>query len=218
MSGSIPLLAEHVAAARGLKRWLPQSTAADEALHALQSAIPGFAKDAVLLKVVALNALHACGVHAAHAMTAHILKVFGSCDPARAGTETVDEIARLPATNRHHLTFASKFAHFFIDPARFHVFEGYAVTMLRHHLQRTTLVIDNHNPYWAFTENISTLATVSGVNAAPRDLDAYFWIASAFRAWQQDKTSVINQDLRQLFQTPRPEVARDLAVLAAILV
>jgi hypothetical protein len=214
MPSIVPLLSEQIAAACRLRAWLPQASASEQALSALHTALPAFHKPVVLLKVVALNGLQASGVHAVHAMAEHVVAVLGTTDPRAAAPELVDTLGWVPATNRHHTVFASKFAHFFIDQARFPIFEGYALTMLRHHLARTTLVIDNHRPYWAFVENLATLRMVSGVSAPPRDLDVYFWIASAWLAWQRDRTVPVNAELRQLLQSGQPEIVRELAIVA----
>jgi hypothetical protein len=209
----VPLLSDQVAAACRLRAWLPHLVAAEQALTALERALPDVNPENVLLKVVALNGLQASGVHAVHAMAGHVLSVLQAGNPREAGPDIVDRLGWVPATNRHHTVFASKFAHFFIDAGRFAIFEGYALTMLRHHLARTTLVIDAHRPYWAFVENLATLRTVSGISAPPRDLDLYFWIASACLAWRRDRTSPVSPELRQLFHSAQPDVIRDLAIV-----
>jgi hypothetical protein len=209
----VPLLSEQVAAATRLRALVPQWTAVEQALSALQQALPDLRRETILLKVVALNGLFVSSIHGVHAAADHVMAVLAVNDRNTAGAELVDTLARLPGTGRHHTTFASRFAHFFIAPDRFPIMDGYAVTMVRHHLARATLVSDPHRPYWAFVENLSTLRMVSGVVATPRELDAYFWIAGAYLAWRQDKTVAISAELRHLFQHAHPDVVRDLAVV-----
>ena len=63
-------------------------------------------------------------------------------------------------TGRKHLSFASKFAHFFIDMERFPIYDFFSLKMVAYHLGRQELTRNTAHPYQAFIENINRLVTI----------------------------------------------------------
>ncbi len=115
---------------------------------------------------------------------------------------------------RLHYSFASKFAHFFIDPECFPIYDSYADRTLRYHLGPTGYVSDPNNRYRAFVRNFCALMSRVGSPLTTRELDRYLWIASQYHSWRRNPTGRINTELRRLFERSTPEEA---AALDAIL-
>src|SRR5690349_6766320 len=127
----VPLSMSQIDAANRLHRQLSQWQVTDDALRALKDRFPGFAIDATLLKVVAVNQLYGTNVYAVVRMAQHIAEVMLEASHMDdAGL--VEELAAL--SGMKHTSFASKFAHFFIDVERFPIYDSYAVKMVAYHL------------------------------------------------------------------------------------
>ncbi|HKI37221.1 MAG TPA: hypothetical protein VKA46_35530, partial [Gemmataceae bacterium] len=124
-----------IEAANCLHERLEQWRLADQALRLLADRCPDFKSDACLLKVVAVNGLYGTNLYAITRMAKHAAGVLAGTDLAAVGPEVVERLADLPPTEgqkhkRHHYSFASKFAHFFLDEERFPIMDSYALAML----------------------------------------------------------------------------------------
>ena len=71
---------------------------------------------------------------------------------------------------RRYVSFASKFAHFFISQERFPIYDSYAERMLLLHLGASAMR-DPGRPYEAFTENLRVLMREYVVKSSYRELD-----------------------------------------------
>lgn len=211
----VPLLRAQVEAAQRLHHRYDQWRTTDKALARLAEHFPGFGPEETLLKVAAVNALYGTNVYAIGRMAEHVRSVMLDAGTGVADSELVECIAALPKTegqrtDRTHYSFASKFAHFFVDPDRFPIYDYYAAAMVRYHLGRGGLVDDSRHPYRSFVANFRKLKTLAGFPMSTRDLDRYLWLAGQYREWIRRPTSAINTELRRTFETPTPEVAEDL--------
>src|SRR6266849_11219323 len=112
LSLAVPLSTAQIEAANRLHGKLLQWQVTDRALHTLQENLPGFDIEATLLKVVAVNQLYGTNVYAVVRMAQHVVDVMLDLKNIE-DVELVEVLATL--TGRKHLSFASKFAHFFID-------------------------------------------------------------------------------------------------------
>src|SRR5947209_9662363 len=123
MSLAAPLSMTQIEAANRLHGKLLQWQVTVRALHTLQENLPGFDIEVTLLKVAAVNQLYGTNVYAVVRMARHVT---GVMQEARGmeDADLVEELASL--TGRKHRSFASKFAHFFIDMERFPIFDSYA--------------------------------------------------------------------------------------------
>jgi hypothetical protein len=117
-------------------------------------------------------------------------------------TDLVEAIAALPPANdeapRRHRSFASKFCHFFIDADDFPIFDQAARDALRLHLGADELR-GAESSYGGFCRALARLRTAYGLEASPRDLDRYLWIAGMYRAFARGRRD-INRDLLALFE------------------
>src|SRR5260221_751585 len=164
----VPLYMSQIEAASRLHRQLLQWQITDCALHALHVHFPGFDAEATLLKVVAVNQLYGTNVYAVIRMAQHIAKVMSEADNME-DADLVEKLASLTA--RKHRSFASKFAHFFIDMERFPIYDTYAVKMVAYHLGKQEQDMDTAHPYRAFTENINRLKRYAQLSCTTRELD-----------------------------------------------
>ena len=201
------LTEQQVAAAGALHSTLMQWRVTDSALSRLRERLPGFGPEESLLKVVAVNALYGTNVFALGRAATHVRAVLGSADIANAGPELVESLADIPTTSqarpRRYVSFASKFAHFFIGPERFPIYDSYAERMLVLHLGPSAKRAPAR-PYEAFVANLERLKRECGLRCSHRELDRYLWAGGLYRAYANGKRT-LNAELLRLFEKPSPE-------------
>lgn len=214
---AVPLKVEQIAAAGRLHQRLESWQSTNRALASLVSKFPGLDFNSVLLKATCVNALYGTNVLAIHRMARHIVQVLGKVDLRSVGPELIEELAVPPQDDgilhRHH-SFASKFAHFFIDSERFPIMDSYAVAIIRFHLGRIFMLVDPERPYEAFYKNHSILKKDFGC-VSNSDLDHYLWIAGLYRAYCKKPRAAINREVRVLFGNHDPTIVADLATLSS---
>lgn len=125
----VTLTSAQVSAATRIHGRLPSWKATDDALDGLARSMPGFSFGECLVKATAINQLYGTNVYALGRMAEHVAQVL-------AEGQSDDLVERLATLNtngkpRRHLSFASKFAHFYIDKDRFPIFDRYAIERLR---------------------------------------------------------------------------------------
>jgi len=217
MTIAVPLSERQVAAANRIYLRLERWQITDRALRMLAGSCPEFGPEETLLKVVAINGLYATNVYAIDRMADHIRHIVQATDIPSSGPELVERIAALPQTRdqkseRHHTSFASKFAHFFVDSERFPIYDSVANDMARLHLGREHWVQDTEHVYEAFVSNIQNLKLLARLSVSNRELDRYLWIAGQFRKWQAGKRD-LNAELLEFFDIPSGDAAPDLNAL-----
>jgi hypothetical protein len=216
---TVPLTAGQIAAAIRLHDRLPNWDISDRTLVALRERMPGFTPEETLVKTATINALYGTNLFAVVRMAEHVAQVLAETNLASAGPELVEQMAALPmtATQKHmhrHMSFAAKFAHFFIDPERFPIMDSYAVWMVEYHLGRKNCLRDAKQPYMAFVENLRRLREAAELNVKSRELDRYLWLAGQYRQWRKNPKSQINSELVAFFAHPSGESEEDLHMLA----
>ncbi|MGH2799905.1 MAG: hypothetical protein ACRDM0_20070, partial [Thermoleophilaceae bacterium] len=157
--------------------------------------------------VVAVNALYGTRVLALQRAAAHVQMVLESADLATSDPALVESLAEVPTTPdgrpRRYVSFASKFAHFFVSSERFPIYDSYADRMLLFHLGPSAE--RNHaRPYEAFVRNIDTLRNECAIDCTYRELDRYLWVAGQYRAWTERKRG-LNTELSRVFENPSAE-------------
>jgi len=132
-----------------------------------------------------------------------------------SGMKDADLVERLASLNeRKHRSFASKFAHFFINMERFPIFDSFALKMVAYHLGSQGQVRDSTHPYKAFVENIHRLKRFAGLSCTTKELDRYLWLAGLYQEWSRNPDSQINAEVAEMFKTPSSKVAAELAILS----
>lgn len=120
MDLAVSLTMAQIEAANRLHQQLLQWQITDCALHKLKVQFPGFDRESALLKVTVINQLYGTNVYAVVRMAEHITEVM--CQASTMDdVGFVNEIATL--SDMKPTSFASKFAHFFIDEERFPIYD-----------------------------------------------------------------------------------------------
>jgi hypothetical protein len=218
MRTGIPLLPSQLTAAQALYVQLSQWNATNHALTALKNRFPDFDLESTLLKVAAINQLYGTNVYAVVRMAEHASNVMTTTAHSLADVVLVERIAALPSIpgqsrDRKHISFSSKFAHFFIDAERFPIYDSYAVKMVEYHLGASERTRDLENPYCAFTKNLSLLKQRDQILCSNQELDNYLWLAGLYwETWRTMKPQ-INAEVARLFASSLPTVVKNLALL-----
>lgn len=205
-----PLASKQVDTACKLYDHLPGWQVTDRALEQLADKFPGFDFESCLLKTVTINSLYATMVFATWRMAEHVHEVLGQKGLLAVGPELVETIAALPdkggnEVKRRFRSFASKFAHFFIDSERFPILDSYAEKTIAYHLGGKRE--KNHaETYIAYVHNFSTLKRSVGLLEHPnRELDRYLWLAGQYRAFLRNPGTRLNAEVRGLFESTDQE-------------
>jgi hypothetical protein len=210
-----PLTAAQVAAATRIHERLNSWKATDAALDGLATSMPGFDHETCLIKASAINQLYGTNVYALPRMAKHLCDVMSE---APIDDDLVERLAALPTDGkiRRHVSFASKFAHFFIDRDRFPIFDSYAQERLRFHLSGATLPTINPPQYPDYVAAHNALIKLCGLQCSGRELDRYLWVGGLYRAWSKNNNAPINVEIRGVFEGAANDqgIAADLATLA----
>ena len=185
LDAALRLRSEH------MTEWAVSSTA----LYSMRDALPGNGDAAVLGRVAAVNSLYNAGLGSAvMPMTRRIqlLTAEGSLQQkSDAPADVVERIAFLPGRKSDApgcQVFASKYAHFFVDPSKYPIYDQHAArALMRHDGVLTPGVLDGRERYRRFCEVLASVVSRSpGVESAGYgDLDAYLWLAGIFREWSR---------------------------------
>lgn len=214
----VPLATAQIEAAQRIQAYSGGLSAVSRALAELRDRFPGFDPVASLLKTVVLNQLLSTNVWAVVRMAEHIAAVMRDVSPTDADYDLVDRIAALPGLRdpnrvRRHLSFASKFAGWFIDSERFPIYDGVAWQMLRYHLGARELTWDDDRQYASFVENVDRLRQRADLDCSFVALDAYLWTAGLYQAWKRNNAAEINGEMARLFAAPPADLVEPLAAL-----
>ncbi len=212
---AVPLSMSQIEAANKLHRQLLQWQITDNALNELKMQFPNFDVESSLLKVAAVNQLYGTKVFAVVRMAQHIRDVM-PCEGNIADLDFVEKLATLPEMNRKYISFASKFAHFFIDEERFPIYDSYAVKMVAYHLGQQGQTGDAEHPYKTFVANLQMLKEYANLSCTYRELDHYLWLAGMYRKWRAKPGVHIGSEVSSLFNSQSPEVATNLSMLCEV--
>ena len=200
--------ASQVEAACLLEQYLPDWARADVALTTLHERVPGFGPAPCLLKTVAVNSLYGTRVLASLRMADHICRTLAGRDTATAGPDLVETLASIPAWTekqpKRHVSFASKFCHFFVSPERFPIYDDAVCRMVQLHLGRDRQRCPDR-PYVALVANLAKLREQASIDRPHREFDRYLWIAGMFA--KSLKSDELNVQMAALFERPSPEAA-----------
>jgi hypothetical protein len=198
MGLAVPLWQLQIDAANRLHEQLSQWQVTDRALYDLHTHLPAFTVEATLLKVAAVNQLYGTNVYAVDRMARHIFGVLQAKDNLDS-VGLVEMIATLP--ERTHTSFASKFAHFFIDKERFPIYDSFAEQMIAFHIGSRREIRHKGHPYRAFVQNLATLRELAGsqLSCTNVELDRYLWLAGLYKAYKTKANPRINHEVEELF-------------------
>jgi hypothetical protein len=214
----VPLLPSQLKAAASLRDLMPNWCDTDGALHFLDISLPSFDLHSVLVKTAAINQLYNTRLLDIPAMARQIA---GMQIPPPANTNPVTFVEALavlpdpPVTGREvkYISFASKFAHFFVKPNLYPICDSYAEYMVKYHLGQSARRNPHETRYAAFVRGIHALQAASGVDATLADLDHYLWLAGQYVKWRSNPQAPINKEVAHLFADPFQDAKNALAAL-----
>ncbi len=185
--------------------------AADRALDLLRESLPGLDEPRVLIKASVIDRLY----YARHARLVEAVRKIAEVmvRPPSDPVGIVEAIAPLDSSRGRtcYWSFSSKFAHFFIDPEAFPIYDDWAIKAIRHHFGRLSWL--GRTPYRAFADYVFTLRELSGLSCSIRELDRYLWLSGMRRAWQTNADVGISREVRSVFEDESPDVQQDLDLM-----
>ena len=123
----------------------------------------------------------------------------------------VSRLAFHPETNRVHVSFASKFCHFFINQEMYPILDDVACLTLKHFLRHDYATKEPR--YESFLENLKRLRSSSSeleaANLTNAELDRFLWL---FGLWKRARNgdNKINSEAKRVFLDPPPAIIRRL--------
>lgn len=195
-----PLTIEMIETANKIYSQLNDWQAIDRALFMLRENLPGFSFEEILLKANAVNTLYGTYVYATWKAAKHIYSLMKNIEPENVEIELVEEMAKIPETNRRFTSFASKFSHFFINEEKFPIKDSFAENMIRYHLGSKNLSHFQDRPYYEYYTNITNLKQLFAYKGSNRTFDRYLWLAGQYKEWKEKNNKAeINTEVRLFF-------------------
>jgi hypothetical protein len=210
----MPLTPEQIEAAGRLHGHLKQWQFADHCLALIRKDYPHFDHDACSMKTIALDRLYGTYVRDLPRTAKHVQRVIAEHAGQPWDVGLVVKLATIPASKdgpqSTQASFASKFAHFFLDACTFPMMDKYAKRMVAYHLGKRQKTAEESTCYLTYFGDWTGLRKLAGLTCSCRELDRYLWMAGQYRARKAGETK-LNREFRDLID--RPEVAVDLQVL-----
>ena len=211
-NGIRPIETACVQAALDLRRLHLRGWAASaEALTQMDRDLSDQTLSSILGKSAAVNDLYNAQLGSAVLpMARHILKLSAENGLELPGDAPADVVERIgfmgkPSADRVGcLVFASKYAHFFVNPRRIPIYDKYAAQALLFHWGSfEATVMDGRHRYRNFCV---VLDRVLAQSKLPRvslgDLDAYLWLSGVYREWLRNHAKAeINAEAKTFFDT-----------------
>jgi hypothetical protein len=157
----------------------------EDALVALKSQYPGFDGISSLVKAAAINGLYGTNVDWLAPLADKISKVLATSNRPKS-FELIEQICQHPLTKSSHVSFAAKFAHFFIDDDEFLPFDTAACLAAR--VLTDDAFKDDPSGgamrYSKYCAAIEQLTSASHLIDTYRRIDRFMWIyGSCRRIW-----------------------------------
>ncbi len=212
---AVPLCQSHIDAAERLHKRLEGWTATERAFEELQRVLPDYSRGAVLVKAAAIDRLYSTNVRgqAIHQVVSQIVKVMKDMKmPPEDPVAVVEEIIEAPDVAKRYPSFTSKFAHFFIDPERFPIYDSFCRRQTAYHLGRPMRQLES---YCSFYQATCDLIERSGLSPSFREIDHYLWLAGTYHDFYCKDRTDINDEVLALFRCKSSEVKKDLKILRA---
>ena len=174
--------------------------------------MPGLDPDAITLKAAAVDRLYHTHVFRLGDAIDRIIEVMAG--PPGEQIAFVEAIAPITVGDHQkwHWSFASKFAHWFIEGS-LPIYDQWAVKAVAFHFGkirwRTTAYRD-------LAEHIDALKEASGLSCTTSEMDRYLWLSGMYRAWvgTGDKSKLgLSGEVTGLFESRKSAVRIELARL-----
>ena len=215
MAKAVPLRAAQVKAAKWLQKPIPKWKEVDKALAVLKRQLPGFGREVTLIKIAALDALYGTNLRDNRVDMANHVHRLMKQENRPCGPKLIEKLAIAKPGGKRHVSFASKFAHFFISTEDFPIYDARAIAMVSYHSgvpkKRMTTGKDR---YGAFVREFRKLQDGLPVScSSTRDLDRYLWIADVCRKLQKNPNAKVNKEAKAQLLLCDPAVKAHVKVL-----
>jgi hypothetical protein len=206
-----PLVYNQIQAASRIHARLESWIHIDAALDALRVTLPNFDISSCLVKAAAVNQLYGTNVMYLPTVAVHVSEVLAR----NKETDLVEELATVEIGGKtvRYVSFASKFAHFFVDKDRYPIVDSYARIRLNYHLSGVRLA--DPPAYAEYVAAHAALIELADLRCSGRELDRYLWLSGLHQVWSRGEQR-INVEVRGLFERSDGDVAlsRDLLELS----
>ncbi len=191
---------------------MPGWAATDRALTLLAESVPSMSPDAITLKAAVVDRLYYTRHYHLGDAIDRIVEVLAN--PPEEPVAMVEAIAPISVAgkDRWHWSFASKFAHWFIDDS-LPIYDQWAIRAASFHFGRIRWAT---TAYRDFAQHVHALREASGVSCTTEQLDRYLWLSGMYRAWDaaDDKGKLgLSGEVLELFSNNAPAVRHALARL-----
>ena len=202
------ILESQVQAAGILFDAMPSYKGTESALWTLAQRLKESTGESCLLKTVAVNGLLNTNLYDVSGMAEHVLQILENPDREN-GPPLVDKLAQFKA--RKHLSFASKYAHFFLDAERYPIYDQYVLKAISHHLKCKHIQLTSYVEFFSWYKKLEPLCEPY---FGTRELDRYLWLSEAHRRWQTKREkSGLGKEVTRLFGIEEPEIKSALVAL-----
>lgn len=184
---------------------LPNWQLAERTVDRLHGLYPRFDQGSCQIKAIVLNELYSTSIIAVKEMAQHVFVILN--DPSQHRDNTlVERIARFPVSGDSHISFASKFCHFFINKDRFHILDDAAEWTLNW-LQVPGYKRSGEDRYANFCRGIEALGSALPSNHSTRDIDRFLWLVGMWVRHKRERTEV-NAEAVAAFERAPEEVKK----------
>jgi hypothetical protein len=170
-----------------------------EAILSVKDKYPGFDETSCVVKTVAINSLYSTQIYWVLHVAKHVARIMGD----RPDDQSLVAALADAGAGKRHLSFASKFAHFFVCD-RFPIYDSAAIVGLKFYLcsnYRTNAL----SPYDAYRENIASCLRSLPSSSYSQSVDQCLWLTGSWIKWKEDNRSG-NAELRALFEFYPPDL------------
>jgi len=183
--------------AQDLWNRIPAYAYTDASLQALAVRFPENDRESCLLKAAALNALYNTNVRHIVDVAEHIHRVLNAANQPK-GPELVNRMAETRTGNLR--SFASKYAHFFLDPNSYPIYDKYTLISLRLHLGHNLAEPKSYSQYNDWFQRLISLTEQS---FSIKQIDTYLWFSGMYHFHLQGETG-LSKDILKLFGSDDP--------------
>jgi len=203
----IHIRSTQIDAARSLWEQVPSWVGSYRALHVLAIRLPDRDIDSCFLKVVAIDGLYNTFIYDRWGMAQHLASV-----PANSYVpESPDLVERLAYFGgKHYRSFASKYAHFFVDSERYPIWDQYVLRSLAHHRGSRKIWPSSYDEFCKWLLEVGQQCEEP---LTCKEIDQYLWISGMYRQFKDDKKKQLSNDAKDLFQLSDSETAGLLQML-----
>jgi len=205
MKPGVCLSQNQIDAAGRLHQQLRQWEHADRCLATIANQFPGIDEDSCFIKTTVLDRLYGTNLPDLARTAEHIHGALVQQGDAKADIELVEKMGFLPESRnepaRRQGSFASKFAHFFIDSEQFPIMDRYSQRIVAYHLEKPQTRAEQNRSYRVFYAEWKELREQCGIACGCREFDRYLWIAGQYHAHLKlGKKAKLNKEVRELFR------------------